>query len=563
LWTTLGLVVYLLLCALVITPQFASKPVMVVLTSLVGLGQQKNYTVTALVVLGIAVTIAAFLRLFEDVAEMRVEEEDIEWVSRTKRVGLPYVFADSGIREGLFQRRQLPTTTAGLVETLIDDRVRRTMAAFETGGGSSVSVFELRAIAEKRTSRYGEIARYASSLLLLLAVLGTFAGVKAALPDLIDALKSGVDDTLKMSGPLTAIAGAFGGNALALVGAIAVGLAAQGVAFGRRNLLERLELVSVEYIYGDETSATSDPMQAAAQSLQASARDLQSLAGTMGGVEGGLETLGVQFRDSFTDLAGHLRELADRQNDTLYTRTGEALEALQRRVADVVQAMDANAHATAQVIGDIRLRADFAREAVTQMQMSNQQLGRSLDAFASVSSAAETMFKTAEDRFGSVSVSAAQIASAAAGLTPQLDSLRLTVAAGEIANGRIADSIATMAADFRSAEERNRGEWDKMTRALSPTEPRSGPMLTVDRLRTPYIARPPVAASSKPDLSRGDIATSADPALGLLREIARKLDGLGAIQEIQRSSARTIALTVFGGLITSAGLLYALLKLLR
>ena len=569
LWTSVGLAVYIGLCLLVITPQFASRPVLAVLQSLVGLSEPRNYTVTALVVLGIAVTVAAFLRLFQDVSEMQIEEADIDWVSRKRREGLPYVFADVGVREGLFQRHQSPLSSVGNVETLIDDRVRRTMAALETGGASQVSVFELRAIAEKRTSRYGEIARYLSSLLLLLAVLGTFAGVKAALPDLIDALKAGADDTLRMSGPLSAVAGAFGGNALALVGAIAVGLAAQGVAFGRRNLLERLELVSVEYIYGDETSGASEPMQAAAQSLQASARDLQSLAGSMSGVEAGLETLRVQFRDSFSELTGHLRDLANRQNDTLYTRTGEALETLQRRVADVVQALEANAHATAQTIGDMKLRADLARESVTQMQTSNQQLGRSLDAFVSVSAGADSMFKSAEQHFGVMTTAAEQIATAATGLSPHLESLRQTVSAGQIANTKIADSLTAIAADLRSGEQEDREKWDRLTNAIAgnqdgrPTLATSLPTVRGATPRTPYSPHIALSDTTAPDLGRRDTPLGSDPpVLTLLREIARKLDGLGALQDTQRRSARTIALSTFAAVLMSAGVVYALLKLL-
>jgi hypothetical protein len=65
---------------------------------------------------------------------------------------------------------------------------RRVHQAQLEGGGGHMPVEELRGIAETRTASFGREARFASSLLLLLAVLGTFAGVKTALPSLIDTI---------------------------------------------------------------------------------------------------------------------------------------------------------------------------------------------------------------------------------------------------------------------------------------------------------------------------------------------------------------------------------------
>jgi hypothetical protein len=150
--------------------------------------------------------------------------------------------------------------------------------ALASAEGGVVIPAELRGIAEVRTAAYGAFARYASSLLLLLAVLGTFAGVKTALPELITAIGSNTNDTTGLVNALSAVASAFGGNALALVGAVAVGLMAQGLSLGRRNLLERLELVSAEYLYGRTVAAEASPLQGAIVALRDTAVQMQSRA---------------------------------------------------------------------------------------------------------------------------------------------------------------------------------------------------------------------------------------------------------------------------------------------
>src|SRR5688500_14633345 len=231
--------------------------------ALFGLGDPPNYFITVLVGGGILLAAATMILVRRDIREMTLEEDDVDWVLRTRGDGLPLVFLEPAEREARFERGDFAIPDDdGTVTTLVDDRVRRVHAAMASSGSATVSPENLKAIAVDRTARYGSFARYASSLLLLLAVLGTFAGVKTALPALIGSLGM-TSDTSTLIGPLTAVASAFGGNALALVGAIAIGLMAQGIGFGRRNLLERLELVSAEYIYQDGTSSSANPLQAA------------------------------------------------------------------------------------------------------------------------------------------------------------------------------------------------------------------------------------------------------------------------------------------------------------
>src|SRR5688500_2461994 len=360
--------------------------------ALFGLGTPPNYFITVLVGGGIILAAATMVLVRRDIRDMALEEDVVDWVLRTKADGLPLVFLEPVDRQSRFERGDftIPDHDAK-VTTLVDDRVRRVHAAMASSGSATVSPENLKAIAVDRTARYGSFARHAASLLLLLAVLGTFAGVKTALPALINALGS-TSDTASLIGPLTAVASAFGGNALALVGAIAIGLMAQGIGFGRRNLLERLELVSAEYIYQDGTSSSANPLQAAVTALRDTANQIHAATGRMTGIEGGLRGLSNEFKTSFEVLSTTLADIADRQEEGLYERTSASLDALQVRVGDLAKSVEATALVHSQITAAVQARAEESRAAIEHMKATNQRLGQSLDAFLRVGEWAERSF---------------------------------------------------------------------------------------------------------------------------------------------------------------------------
>jgi Sec-independent protein translocase protein TatA len=287
------------------------------------LGEVPNYALTGIIVLGLLLVLAAAWSVHQDRAEMAREEEDVEWVHLHGREGLGLVFAAAAEREALFRggEREYTAEAGGRVETLMEGRVRRILQKARDPY-LRVSPDELRGIAETRTARYGVFARYASSLLLLLAVLGTFAGVKTALPGLIDAVSptggaqlGGAD----IAAPLRAVADAFGGNALALVGAITVGLMAQGLATGRRNLLERLELVSTDVLYGGlHGGGSADPLTEA----------IRDTGRAIDGLESGMNGLSQSFHQALELLAERLLELTAQQDEALHEKLHEALGSL-------------------------------------------------------------------------------------------------------------------------------------------------------------------------------------------------------------------------------------------
>lgn len=391
-WWVGGVISYLLLSGvMVLTLAQSSGNLRLTLLELLGVGDSPNLTLTVLVGGGLLITIYSALRSFRDIRLIRAEEADIDWVNRHGRKGLPLVFVDVKVREALLRRGQLEIPDEHTsVETLIDDRVRRVHFALSGDGNGRVSPIELQGIAEKRTLRYGSAARYCSSLLLLLAVLGTFAGVKTALPALINALTKNATDTTALVAPLTAVAGAFGGNALALVGAIALGLIAQGFGTARRHLLERLDIVSAEHIYRSDLQTEVDPLQAAIVALRDTAREMREATGTMSGIDSGLQGLDRAFRSSFETLSDRLTDLTAQHESALHNRTHADLEALRVQVSQLAQVTDANARVYAGLAESVGARSSESRKAIELMTASGDQLRGAMESFVRIADQATT-----------------------------------------------------------------------------------------------------------------------------------------------------------------------------
>jgi ABC-type transporter Mla subunit MlaD len=286
--------------------------------------------------------------------------------------------------------REYAAEAGGHVETLMDDRVRRLLEK-ASDAYVRVSPEELRAIAETRTARLGAFARYASSLLLLLAVLGTFAGVKTALPGLIDAVSktgAGRIGTGDITAPLRAVADAFGGNALALVGAIAVGLMAQGVSTGRRNLLERLELVSTEFLYGTLQGGSVDPLVEAVHELNATAESVRQTGTAIAGVEDAIVGLGATFDGAFARLNEQLVEVAERQDEALHERTSADVRELQRRVTALAGVVEQNTRTYQGIVDTVDERARESRAAIDLVRQSAGSLQEALQSVAAFQASA-------------------------------------------------------------------------------------------------------------------------------------------------------------------------------
>ncbi len=498
------------------------------LLELFGISDHVNGIILVLIVSGIVLTVYAAWTVWRDADLLRREEDDVDWVLGRRREGLMLVFAPAGERESRFARgeRTIRPGEAAHVETLVDDRVRRVHQSRTEGGATHMPVEELRGIAETRTASYGHVARFASSLLLLLAVLGTFAGVKTALPSLIEAVGA-ADGAAQGSivGPLRNVADAFGGNALALVGAIAVGLMAQGLSVGRRNLLERLELASAEYIYDNRRTHNADPLLAAVETLSVTAGEVHNASTAFLGIEGSLEALSESFRTAFGSLNDTLSEVMAAQDEQLHRRTAQALGSLEGKVASLADAVRGNTASYQGLVDRIGERTAESREAVQQMQAAAASLDRALQGVVTLgtssAAASDTLragIDTLVDGTRRVEERMAAVAEAVERTRPALQEVESAVAG---AADRVAGIDARAAASWKTVADEVRAQFAELARGPSPVQ---SPVQT----------------------GRGG-ALPADE-LGLLRRIA------AAAEKPRGPSFRDVALAAMAGVVGGAGI---------
>ena len=357
---------------------------------LIGLGGNRNWALFVLIVGGFMLTVTAMKHGLDDIRVMRREELDIQWLIDKGTEGVGLVFADPSERVKLFKagERFQPPDQFHRVETIVDHRVWRTRSA--SGGTSTMSSEAARAIADRRIARLGSFTRYTSSLLLLVAVLGTFAGVKSALPGLIDAV-SASNSLASATGlstlipPLRAVADAFGGNALALIGAISVGLIAEGIGAGRRNLLERLELVSEAYIYDRTvTSGDDNPITRAMVELRSAATSFSESTGRLQGIETGLVTLGSDFRGAIRTLEDRLADIVEREQGSMYDRTSTELAKLHSTVTSLATSTRAQVDLYRGLVDSLGERSRESKTLIESTSEANKQIARVIDGVSTI-----------------------------------------------------------------------------------------------------------------------------------------------------------------------------------
>jgi hypothetical protein len=525
------------------------------LLGLFGLGPQKNYPLFGLITLGVLIVLRAGWSVVQDRRELAEEEDDVEWVNLHGVEGLGLVFAPASRREELFRRgqREFSAEAGGHVETLMDDRVRRMI---EKAGDPYVRVSpeELRGIAETRTARYGAFARYASSLLLLLAVLGTFAGVKTALPGLIDAVSktgAGGAGTGDITGPLRAVADAFGGNALALVGAIAVGLMAQGLSTGRRSLIERLELVSTEFLYGGLQGGSIDPLAEAVRELGATAASVRDAGTAIAGVEDGMNALGEAFRDAFDRLNDRLVEVAERQDEALHQRTSQDVRELQRRVVDLAAVVEQNTRGYQGIVDTVDERSRESRAAIDLVRQSADSLQQALQSVASFQASAERtaagVQSTLQGLQTGVDHALAALLAGSDEAARRMEAVAASVERAQPAIGTVEEMLRGVSDRVSTIDQRASAAWASAAQEVNSTigevvrELRSGD----GRGAGTAMAGAPAGGARDPEVAN------------LLRRI------LTAVETEHGPGSRTLALTQAAGTVGGLAVAYGAFQLLR
>jgi hypothetical protein len=369
------------------------------LLSLIGLGDHQNLTMLALVVIGVVVFVLALASAFRDWRRLGMEEADVEWVlSHPNAAGL--VFAPARERATMYDAGKRDLEHAEMqVETLMDDRVRR-LITMQLDQSARVSPDDLRRLAEVRLAALGTGGRFASGLLLLLAVLGTFAGVKASLPRLIDAV-SATSSTLgnaAIAAPLESVAAAFGANSLALIGAISLGIIAHGIVAGRRNLLDRMELASEPLYHGLHHGDNRDPLRDAVNALLDTGRSMKETGASLEHLDVGVANLAGIFTEAFEKLSQDLGQLSVQQQRLLTEQTATELQRLQERVAQMGEVVDANTRLYQGLVESVTTRSRESQELVTSSITAIRRLDEGLRAVSSLEARVEVASAALDER---------------------------------------------------------------------------------------------------------------------------------------------------------------------
>ena len=352
--------------------------------------------------LSIALTLLALgWSVIRDLRWLYVEERDVEFVLRHGEdlTRLELVLRSPKNRE-LILRGQQPDEGDDdrRTETLIDDRVVRMRRLLDAGADQRLlfNEAELRGVALARSAVIGSTARYVSGLLLLLTVLGTFIGVKQALPELVRALESSTqqqagDVAALMQGALNGVTAAFGANLAALLGAIALGVAAFGLNAGRHNMLARLEQASSQHVFAHLGGvASGDSIGTALQTLAQSSQNLATAVDGIRDMQASMERLSAGVGESLVATRQAVDSLIRSQQEQLGKQNRELIEfvvqKIERQITDTATAVQ---HATAlygAMLGTLTQRSDVLAETTTlldgtlrEMQQSREIFGRYAD----------------------------------------------------------------------------------------------------------------------------------------------------------------------------------------
>jgi hypothetical protein len=257
----------------------------------------------------------------------------------------------------------------------------------------------------------GGAVRFLASTLLLLAVLGTFAGMKEALPELAQAIES----TTPQSAPTTAdipnalggvatgeaagrpldaqsallssalgrVATAFGANLAALLGSALLAAMAFGLSRDARELVRRLELVSEQSLYPLIPSSTSF------DGLQSVVLNLKSTLNELAGITGSVDRLGVEMAGFTTSLNAAISRMGQEVATVLATQQLSGQARIERQLTEVVGSLDrvtqavehTGVHYEALVKG-LEERDLGVRSATATLEKTATQFDRSSAAFA-------------------------------------------------------------------------------------------------------------------------------------------------------------------------------------
>jgi ABC-type transporter Mla subunit MlaD len=354
----------------------------------------------ALSILSFLLTVFGFVWSYgKDLRWIAVEEDDIEHVFATFKTHPSTEEEHRKLLLSVTEDRKGGVDGSNRVETLLDDRAVSVLEP-EGPGRSAITESEFRTLAVARSASIGSCARYVSSLLLLLTVLGTFIGIKAALPQLIEALNTasgiGADATTTlrlMHDALGSVGGAFGSNLGALLGSISLGLASFGLSSGRQNTLARLEQVSSVYVYPLRASRMHETSLAdTVKTLAKASANFGGVGEQLGDFGNAIQNLAATVQDSLDGTRRAIQELLKQQSAQVAQESRQVVDKVERQITETAISVQQATGLYSTIAGTLADQSDALVRAMSTVDQAAAELRKSREQFAIyVDSATQTL----------------------------------------------------------------------------------------------------------------------------------------------------------------------------
>jgi len=255
------------------------------------------------------------------------------------------------------------------------------------------------------------VTRFLSSALLVLAVMGTFAGMKTALPPLIDAIKAASSD-LNLTSPgamsaksgsapsdkigeaLSHVADAFGANLAALFGSLILGAAAFGTARDKRRFLADLEQISEDRLYRLlPPDANASELQRVVVDMRHSVSEIANALVAFSQLPANIADLRGTLRETLSELHTSFSDSVQQHSIELGTRLNSTVTALTGKLAGVTQALELTAAAYEGLVKGLQERDLGVQQAASELALNATRfdsIAERLDKSAAVAANANT-----------------------------------------------------------------------------------------------------------------------------------------------------------------------------
>ena len=303
--------------------------------------------------------------------------------------------------------------------TLLTERAQRVVELADRNNGAAEGLrASLRTRAVGQAASVGAVSRFIGSLLLLLAVIGTFAGMKTALPALSEAVRfpgapaaspptatGEAIDRANIRDALSGVADAFGANFLALIGAFSLAVMSFGATVDRRRLLVDLDRALDEDLLSVIESGTgAQAFELLLGNLREGIHEIATVGEGLGDLRGAIanfqSTLGHAIESLETSLTGQFQQ----RLLSVHSDMAKKVESVVVDVARISGAMAATSVAYEGLVQEIKQRdnelttsaADIKVEAINLVNRTAETAGQFDRAAVGVSEANAALVRNLE-----------------------------------------------------------------------------------------------------------------------------------------------------------------------